>query len=312
MALDDDTASLLSQMASAGAPALHELEVEPARLALKEVTVLHDIAEEPVASMEQRTLTFATNQQVNIRVYRPAAEPSPSLLVLFHGGGWALGDLDTHDNMCRYLCHHARPVVVNVEYRLAPEHPFPEGLEDCIATTRWVYEHAVELGSTQADLAVIGDSAGGNLAAVVCQLARQSGGPRIAKQVLLYPSVDLSETGDFASREEFGGGEYFLSTSDVNWMSKMYLPKGAAPNDARVSPLHARDLSGLPQTLVITAGHDMLRDEGKAYADKLEAAGNQAVSYLNFASTIHGFCSFGGAISAGEQALARVAQWLRE
>lgn len=311
MVLDNDTAVFLGQFTQDDTPALHELEVVDARAALKEMTRIADIPPVSVGRVTQQTLV--TNSQVpfDIRIYQPQALDSAGMLVLFHGGGWVLGDLDSHDNMSRYLCHHAATVVVSVDYRLAPEHPFPAGLDDCVTATRWAFDHAAELGSNNAKLAVIGDSAGGNLAAVVCQLSRQTDAPNIAKQVLLYPCVDLNENDAFASREQFGSGEFFLSSQDLKWLTQMYLPNGAAHSDARVSPLYARDLTRLPKTLVITAGHDILRDEGREYARRLELAGNQVV-FREYESTIHGFCSFGGVIGAGREALKYVAEWLRE
>jgi acetyl esterase len=212
--------------------------------------------------------------------------------------------------MARHLCKDADALVVNVGYRLAPEHKFPAAVDDSYAATVWAVEHAQEFGGDPARVAVVGDSAGGNLATVVCMLAKERGGPRIAYQALLYPCTDANPSASYASRAEFGGGEYFLSRRDMEWFFGLYLADTAHTSDPRVSPLHASDLSGMPPALVVTAGCDLLRDEGKAYADKLAAAG-VPVEYRCFNGTIHAFVSFAGAIPAGQDALRFVADRLR-
>jgi acetyl esterase len=201
--------------------------------------------------------------------------------------------------------------VVSVDYRQPPEHKFPVAVDDSLAAVEWAVAHAGEIGGDPTRVAVAGDSAGGNLATVVCQLAKLRGGPRVAYQALIYPAVDLrgsaAATPEYPSRMQFGDGDYFLSRSDMEWFRSLYLGDVARESaDPRVSPIAAADLSGLPPALVVTAGCDALRDEGRAYADRLSAAG-VPVEYRCFEGTIHAFMSFAGAIPLGLEALSFVA-----
>ena len=256
----------------------------------------------------------AGDGDVGVRIYWPrplATNERLPIVVFFHGGGFVLCDLDTHDPIARCVSRHADSIVVSVDYRLAPEHKFPAAVDDSYAAVAWVADHAAELGGDAQRIAVVGDSAGGNLATVVCQLARARRGPAIAFQALVYPVVDLDTNARFASREEFGGGDYFLSMRDMEWFNSLYLTDPATQvKDPRVSPLNSQDLHGLPPALVITAGCDPLRDEGKAYADKLAAEG-VPVEYRCFEQTIHVFLSFAPIIPAGDEGLAFLAERLR-
>jgi acetyl esterase len=221
------------------------------------------------------------------------------------------GDLDTHDGLARYACAHAGVLVVSVDYRRAPEHKFPTAVDDSYAALCWAVDRAPELGGDATRVAVMGDSAGGNLAAVMCQLARARRGPRIAFQALLYPTLDLGSSMDYPSRQQFGGGDYFLSTRDMDRFTSLYLSDVAQEvTDRRASPLLTEDLTGLPAALIVAAGCDILRDEGKVYADRLTAAG-VPVEYRCFENTIHAFVSFGAAIPAAQDAMAFVAERLR-
>lgn len=205
------------------------------------------------------------------RHYRPAtAEPAP-LLVFYHGGGWSIGDLETHDALCRLTCRDADVHVLSIDYRLAPEHPAPAGLDDAYAAFRWASEHAAELGAAAEQVAVGGDSAGGNLAAVVSQLARADGGPSPVLQWLIYPRTDF--TAQTRSLSLFADG-FLLTKRDIDWFERQYLSGSElGPADPRISPLLAEDLSGLPPALIAIAGFDPLRDEGEQYANALLAAG---------------------------------------
>jgi acetyl esterase/lipase len=247
---------------------------------------------------------------IGLRIYTPrsggADRPWP-ILVHYHGAGFVAGDLDTHDGIARSLCAQAGVIVIAVDYRLAPEHPFPAAVDDAYAAVEWAVGHAREHQGDQDRIAVIGDSAGGNLAAVVCQLAKLRHGPPIAFQALIYPVVDFRLSPAYPSGEEFGGGEFFLSTRDMEFFRSLYLPDAAKQqHDPRASPLLAADLGGLPPALIVTAGCDPLRDEDKAYADRLAAAG-VPVEYRCFESTIHAFISFAAAIPVGMEALSFVA-----
>jgi acetyl esterase len=223
---------------------------------------------------------------IMVRHYRPAsADPAP-LLVFYHGGGWVIGDLDTHDALCRLTCRDADIHVLSVDYRLAPEHPALAGLDDAYAAFRWACAHAAELGAAPGKVAVGGDSAGGNLAAVVSQLARNDGGPMPRLQWLIYPRTDF--TAQTRSMSLFADG-FILTKHDMEWFTQQYLGgSDVGPTDWRVSPLLADDLSGLPPALIAIAGFDPLRDEGRQYATALQAAGNP-VDLRYFKSLTHAF-----------------------
>ena len=244
---------------------------------------------------------------VAVRLYEPEGadgRPLP-ILVYYHGGGWIRGDLDTHDDVCRYLCHHAGCLVASVNYRLAPEHRFPAALDDCDAATRWVAENARRLGADPACLAIGGDSAGGNIACGVTLKARERGGPAICFQLLIYPATDLA--GETESKRLYSSG--YLLNSMPFYVASYLGPEGDAA-DPFASPLLAQDLSNLPPAFVLTAGFDPLRDEGEAYARRLEAAG-VPTDYRCHESMIHGFISITGLIESAEAGLADAAAALR-
>ena len=222
------------------------------------------------------------------RHYRPASpEPAP-LLVFFHGGGWVIGDLDTHDAFCRLTCRDADIHVLAIDYRLAPEHPAPAGLDDAYAAFRWAQQHAAELGAIPGKVAVGGDSAGGNFAAVVSQLVRAEGGPAPVLQWLIYPRTDF--TAYTRSLTLFADG-FVLTKHDIDWFEAEYLGESEIePTDPRASPLLADSLAGLPPALITVAGFDPLRDEGERYADALRAAGTD-VDFRSMGSLTHGFAN---------------------
>jgi acetyl esterase len=233
---------------------------------------------------------------------------SAPLLVFFHGGGFVVGDLDTHDGLCRLLCRDAGVHVLAVDYRLAPEHPAPAAVDDCYAAYRWALEHAAEFGADPARVAVGGDSAGGNLAAVVSQLARNDGIALPALQLLLYPVTDFAN--DTRSKTLFADG-YFLTKKDMDWFRDNYLAASTLDtSDPRVSPLLAEDLSGLPPAMVLTGGFDPLRDEGNQYAEALAAAG-VAVDHRQFGPVVHAFANFFPLGGASATATAEVVSALR-
>jgi acetyl esterase len=248
--------------------------------------------------------------EVPVRSYRPlgALEADrPPVLVYFHGGGWTLGDLDTHDAVCRELANLARCGVVAVDYRLAPEHKFPAAVEDAIVATRWVVREADALGFDARRVAVGGDSSGGNLAAVTAIALRDAGDPPLALQLLIYPATDLANNTE--SHALFGDG-YLAPRETTLWFTANYLRDPSDAADWRASPLKARDLSRLAPAYVMTAGFDPLRDEGRAYADRLHAAGVK-VTYECFEGMIHGFVTMGGLLAAAHHALYRASQGLR-
>ena len=227
----------------------------------------------------------------------------------FHGGGFVAGDLDTHDVPLRAVANRAGCVIVSVAYRLAPEHPFPAAPEDCYAATRWTAEHAAEIGADTGRLAVGGDSAGGNMAAVVCLMARDRGGPALRCQVMLYPDTNLLE--DTASWQEFAETNKPVITREGKLANiALYLPGGTDRKTPYASPFYAEDLSGLPPALIVTGECDPQRDEGEAYAARLEAAGC-TVTHTRYPGMIHGFFGFGGVLDAGKQLIEQTANALK-
>ncbi|HYQ78963.1 MAG TPA: alpha/beta hydrolase [Solirubrobacterales bacterium] len=221
-------------------------------------------------------------------VPRPAEEGPQPLLVYYHGGGWVIGDLDTHDSPCRFLAAHAGVAVLAIDYRLAPEHPFPAAVEDACAAYGWASENAGSLGVDPTRIAVGGDSAGGNLAAVVCLQARDEGAPAPAMQLLIYPVADTGR--ELPSRRAFAEG-FLLTRRDMAYYEDRYLPPGSDRNDPRVAVLQADDLAGLPPAYVATAGFDRLRDEGEAYARRLREAGVR-VALRRHRGLVHSFVNF--------------------
>jgi len=306
MALDQTTDALLQNIAAQGGPALHEMPVDTCRdvfLQLVrglggEVIPIHDSSDRAIPGPDG---------DIPVRVYTPrdAGGEKLPVLVVYHGGGWVIGDLETHDNQCRYLSSEADMIVVAVDYRLAPEHKFPAGVNDCINATEWVIANAETLGGDASKVAVTGDSAGGNMAAVVAQQLKG----KIRFQLLVYPVTDFSET-VYPSREEFGGGEYFLSMEDMAWFGGLLVNEPSDLLGETASVMARKDLSGLAPALTITAGYDPLRDEGKAYADRLREAGVSS-EYKCFDGTIHGFTLFPGALEAGKEGLSLMVRSLK-
>jgi len=242
------------------------------------------------------------------RHYRPAGDGAAPLLVFYHGGGWAIGDLDTHDAVCRLVCRDAGVHVLSVDYRRAPEHPAPAAAEDAHAAFTWALAHAAELGADPARVAVGGDSAGGNLAAVVAQQARDAGGPAPALQWLLYPATDF--TSQTRSRTLFASG-FLLTKADMDWFEQQYLDGSAVERtDPRVSPALAGDLSGLAPALIVTAGFDPLRDEGDQYAAALRAAGTR-VDHRRMGPLTHGFANLFALGGGSATAMSEVISALR-
>ena len=306
MPLDPKLAEILASLDPSAETPVEEMTPEDARAVWKEEMAAVAGAPLPVKSASAHEAPGPAGP-VPLRLYEPAgagAGPLP-VLVYFHGGGWIRGDLDTHDDVCRYLCHHAGCLVASVDYRLAPEHRFPAALDDCDAATRWVAGNAARLGADPARLAVGGDSAGGNIACGVTLTARDHGDPAIAFQLLIYPATDLA--GETGSKRLYSSG--YLLDSMPFYVASYIGPEGdaAAP---LASPLLAGDLSKLPPAFVLTAGFDPLRDEGEAYARRLQDAG-VAVEYRCHDGMIHGFVSITGLIASAEAGLADAAAALR-
>lgn len=278
-------------------------------LALPGSTLITGRPDKSVA-ISDTTMTLTDGTALPLRVYRPArpgADPLPVVLN-FHGGGWVSGDPKQTEWWCAGIAAQAGVVVVSVDYRLAPEHPFPTPVEDCYAATRWVAEHGSDLGADGARLAVMGDSAGGNIAAVVALMARDRGGPPIAVQVLIYPSVDLGA--DYPSKDENATAPV-LSRKDVDTTWRLYLHgTDADPKDPYASPLFAEH-HDLPPALIQTAQFDPLRDQGPAYAAALRSAGG-TVRLTNYVDAVHGYISLPNVTTGARQALGEAAEMLRE
>jgi acetyl esterase len=306
--LDPSVAALLGFLQASGVKELHEGSVAEARANFRRLAVdFRDPSSlAPVASVDDITVAGS----LPARVYRPDGDGPRPTVVYLHGGGFVIGDLDTHEGVCRALCRDVGAVVVSVAYRLAPEAPFPAAVDDAWAALQDVAKRVDEFGGDAERLAVGGDSAGGNLAAVCAQEAAAAGLP-LAAQLLLYPATDL--LGDYGSREENASG-YFLTLADMRWFAQNYLgigdhdsDVGRFARDPRVSPLHAESLSGLAPAVVATAEFDPLRDEGERYADALAAAGVD-VRHRRFPGLIHGFYG----LEQFSPAIAAASRWVNE
>ena len=295
--------------AAAGAPDLWNLTPTEMRRTFDTLARSMDGGAAPKVSIENTTLP-GPGGPLPIRIYSPegtGAGTSPGL-IYFHGGGGIFGNLDTHDGLCRRLADGSGCRLISVDYRLAPEHKFPAAVEDAYAATAWLVEHAPELGLDPRRVAIGGDSAGGNLAAVVCQLAREQGGPDLALQVLFCPILDIDA--ETESRRTLLEG-YFLTRPMIDWITKHYLPEMFDPGDPRISPLRAADFSGLPPAHIHTAEFDPLRDEGQQYADRLRQAG-VAVNYTCHEGMIHHFYGMAGIVPYVRTAIASAAAAIRQ
>ena len=287
--LDAETRMLLDLMEAATKAGRPKLETLPHAIGRKSVDKMSEDSEaDPPEVAETIDGAFAgPGGEIKYRRYLPLGVEAGSLptLIYYHGGGFVIGTIETHDSTCRRLTNRSRCQVVSIDYRLSPEHPFPAPIDDGIAAFRHIRDNAAAFGADAARLAVGGDSAGGTIAAVVCQAMRdaQEAGP--AFQMLIYPSTDSSR--DTGSRRAFAEG-YFLTKNLMDWFWDAYVPAGTDLTDLRLSPLLAKDFTGLPPAFVLTAGFDRLRDEGRAYADRLIDAGVKT-TYVNYPGTIHGF-----------------------
>lgn len=305
MPLDPQVQVLLDQLTVLNAPSMYTLSPEVVRMGIKMQPTMNAEPEQ-VARVENRLIP-GPESDIPVRIYTPEGDGPFPLLVYFHGGGWVICDLDTHDDLCRSLTNGAGCVVVSVDYRLAPEYKFPAAPLDCYAATKWAAEHAAQLNGDPTRIALGGDSAGGNLTAVVTQMVRDQGGPPLVFQLLIYPVTDIGI--DTISKKENAEG-YFLTLEDMFWFRDHYLNNKEEWKNPMVSPLLASDLSGLPPALVITAEYDPLRDEGEIYGRKLKEAG-VPVTVTRYDGMIHGFLSIASSFTQSQQAIKQCSEALR-
>jgi acetyl esterase len=303
MSLHPQVAGLLERVARSPLPPYHSVPAFVARRIYRDTRAA--LSPKPPQVAEVKLLVV--EGQVAMRAYRPVPGETLPALVFFHGGGWTIGDVDTHDVVCRQLALDARCVVCSVDYRLAPEDPFPAAVDDCFLATRYVHRNARALGIDPMRIAVAGDSAGGNLAAVVALMARDKGEPPLTYQLLIYPATD--QRCEFPSHERNGEG-YLLTSDAIRFFRAAYLPDAKDRTDWRASPLLASSHVNLPPAFVLTAGYDPLVDEGRAYAERLAQSGVD-VTYKEYSDMVHGFVLFGGVLDTANVALTECAERLR-
>jgi len=305
MALHPQCKAFLDRLASSGAPPIEQLPLAEAR-AVRSEMIEASGPEEPVAEVQNRSMP-GPGGPIAVRVYRPVKNQTLPALIFFHGGGFVICSLDTHDRECRNLANASGCAVISVDYRLAPENKYPSAVEDAYAATQYVAEHAAEFGIDPQRIGVGGDSAGGNLATVVATLARDRGGPPLKFQLLIYPLVDFADNSP--SMQQYAK-DYFLTRESMDWFTDCYLPNRAAAREPSASPANAEDVRGLPPAMILTAEFDPLRDQGEAYARKLQSAG-VAVELKRYDGMIHAFFSFPGVIDTAKVATTDVASALR-
>lgn len=308
--LDRDSKAFLEQANSAEGPPLEQMPLDDARHNLKE---LYLSAGEPFRRLfNVKDIEIdGAGGSIALRIYsskRHFLGAAPAIL-FFHGGGWALGDVRSYDNFCRFLAWKTSAKVISVEYRLAPKHKFPAGLSDCFAAVDWLAANARKQGVNTERVAVMGDSAGGNFAALAAIRARDEG-MALAAQVLLYPVLALDGGRSFPSRMQFGGGDYFISQASIAWTVDLYLESMEDAASPLATPLNIENLDGLAPALLVVGGFDPLRDECKAYADRLSAVG-VTTDFRCYHTTIHGFMSYSGALRVGRKGLADTAAWIK-
>jgi acetyl esterase len=287
-------------------PPIHTLTPEQARAQFA-ARAVEGLRSPEIASAVDRAID-GPGGQLGLRVYTPLGQGPFPLLVFFHGSGFVVCSLDTHDVMCRNLCAGAGCVVASVDYRLAPEHKFPAAPEDCLHATRWAGANAASLGADPARIAVGGDSAGGNLAAVTALRVRDEGGPALCAQLLIYPVTEYWDAGMPSYTENAEG--YGLTRDGMKWFWDHYLENLEDARDPRAAPLRAPDLRGLPPALVVTAEYDPLRDEAERYAARLREAG-VPTELVRYAGMNHGFFFWPGVVDVAGTALDAASAWLR-
>lgn len=311
MALDPQAKALLDMVYRVGAPRFHELDVAQARHSFEKLQFALRPDVPAVASVTDVPIPQAKAAEgvIMARLYRPLSAGPDEILPLtfyFHGGGWCIGNITSHDVLCRELANHSKAAVLSVDYRLAPEHPFPAAVDDALRAVQWSLANAALLGIDPARFALAGDSAGGTLSAVTALSLRNAQGPRAALQLLIYPSTDILS--QRPSRRTYANG-YFLDTESLTWFFEKYLPEEDDWQDWRASPIRAARFDGLPPALIITAGCDPLTDDCKAYGEVLREAG-VPVELLEFEGMVHGFITLGKFFSQANEAVRQAGEAL--
>ena len=304
MPLDPQVKALLDM--TKGLLSFSELSPDAARKQSSEMRALRNAQPPAVANVEDRRIPGPIGS-IPVRIYTPAGKGPFPVLVYYHGGGFVIGDLESHDGVCRQLTNGAGCVTVAVDYRLAPEAKFPAAVDDCYAATRWVSEHAAQLNADPNRLAVGGDSAGGNLAAVISTMARDQKTPKIEFQLLIYPATDIT----CAAPSHKTNTEYILTPADIRWFMGHYLRSDDDRRNPLASPLFTASFKGLPPALIITAEFDPLRDEGEDYGRKLREAG-VPVQVSRYEGMVHGFISMSDMIDKGKAGIAEAAAALKK
>jgi len=307
VALDPQMKAMLDAANASGPMFLRAETAEQARVKMQALLQAQPVTPPEVYRVEDRSIA-GPNGAIPIRIYTSQGRVPKPVLVYFHGGGWVLGSLETHDILCRSLTNGAGCILVSVDYRLAPEHKFPAAPEDCYAATKWVAANATSFGGDAGRLAVGGDSAGGNLAAAVALMARDRGGPKLSFQLLFYPAI--SAANDTPSQKEFTEDGLILSKPDMDWFWGHYLNASADRENPYACPNKAKSLAGLPPALVQTTSHDPLRDEGEAYAEQMRKAGVK-VTLTRYDGVTHGFVSFADALDQGKKGIKEATDALR-
>jgi acetyl esterase len=309
MPLDPLVKAFLDQAAAMPRPKMWEVPLSIGRQAFAQMMTMMGPKDVPIGKVQNIVIPGSAGN-IRARVYSPVAAGGEGLpaLVYFHGGGFVVGDLDTHDGLCRFIAHEGGFVVVAVDYRRAPENKWPAPLDDAFAATRWIFANAPSLGVDAGRIAIGGDSAGGHLAACVTQAVKDHGGQKIAYQLLLFPGTEF--TTDTGSMNRFAVG-YMMDRQTIEWCYAQVLPPGTDRSSPSVSPLNARDFSGLPPAYIMLGGYDPLHDEGLAYADKLKAGG-VAVTLADYSDMVHCFIYLQSVLPQAHEALTKAATAVAE
>ncbi|NKB46151.1 MAG: alpha/beta hydrolase fold domain-containing protein [Alphaproteobacteria bacterium] len=306
--LDPESQAFLDEVAAADAPALEDQTLSESRAGMRQLLLATALPVADSVAITDRTVP-EFDERFKLRLYHPEGTQQRPALIFLHGGGWVLADPACYDGLVATLCEQVNCVGISVDYRLAPEHKFPAALEDCDEALDWVVSNAAALNIDPTRCILAGDSAGANLAAALCLRRRDREQMLPQGLALLYPMLSLDDDPPFHSRSRYGNGHYFISRDSIAWSVAHYVNGPADTENLYAAPSAATDLLGFPSTLVLTAGHDPLRDEGRVFAERLEAAGVN-VNFRCFNSTIHGFMSFLATAPVGRAAISYTADWL--